>query len=174
MFAEPSTPPTPEQVELARKLGHELADKLVEEFRAMGLPAQLATKQTVPVLNDIVIRGCLLSVEEGNATKRIALGFGSGAAELQTAVEGFQMTPQGLRKLGYGGTGTNSGKTPGTAATLAVFAATKNPIGLIVGTGKSVYDEKTGKSTIEGKVDQAAKEIAAEIKKRYVQQDWAK
>jgi hypothetical protein len=30
----------------------------------------------------------------------VVIGFGSGGAELQTAVEGYEMTPQGLRKLG--------------------------------------------------------------------------
>ena len=42
------------------------------------------------------------SIRVGSAAKRAGSGFGSGASELRTAVEGFQMTAQGVRKLGSG------------------------------------------------------------------------
>ena len=41
----------------------------------------LATPATRPQLNDIVIQGCLYSIDEGSATKRMTIGFGSGASE---------------------------------------------------------------------------------------------
>ena len=100
--AEHATPQTPEQIELGRKLGEAIATQLVEEIRGMGLPAKRASSGTKPEINDLVIRGYLLSIDEGGATKRVAIGFGSGASQLTTAVEGFQMTAQGLRKLGSG------------------------------------------------------------------------
>ena len=79
----------------------------------MGLPAKRASSHTTPEINDLVFRGYLLSIDEGSATKRVAIGFGSGASELTTAVEGFQMTAQGLRKLGSGNVGASAGKTQG-------------------------------------------------------------
>jgi hypothetical protein len=45
---------------------------------------------TRPQINDILIRGYLVSIQEGSAAKRVAIGFGSGASELKTAVEGFR------------------------------------------------------------------------------------
>jgi len=50
--------------------------------------------------------------------------------ELRTLVEGFQMTAQGQRKLGYGTVQAGGGKGPGTAVGLATFLATANPAGL--------------------------------------------
>ena len=85
----------------------------------MGLPAKRASSHTTPEINDLVFRGYLLSVDEGSATKRVAIGFGSGASQLTTAVEGFQMTAQGLRKLGSGKVGASAGKTPGGAVGVA-------------------------------------------------------
>jgi len=94
------TPQTAEQIATGRQLGAEIGAELIEEIRGMGLPAAHAWPDTAPQINDIVIRGYLLSIKEGDAAKRVAVGLGSGASELSTAVEGFQMTAQGLRKLG--------------------------------------------------------------------------
>jgi hypothetical protein len=46
--------------------------------------------------------GSFEAVDTGSPAKRVVLGFGSGAADLRTAVEGHLMTAQGLRRLGAG------------------------------------------------------------------------
>ena len=61
------------------------------------------------------------------------LGFDSGAADLKTAVEGYLMTEQGLRRLGSGELDSGGNKTPGVAVAVAVAVASGDPIGLIVG-----------------------------------------
>jgi len=50
--------------------------------------------------------------------------------------------------------------------------ATHNPAGLIVSGGMKVYGEESGKSTVEGRAKQTAKEIADVLKKRFEQQGW--
>ena len=79
-----------------------------------------------------MIAGYFEGVEEGSSVKRLALGFGSGATELTTAVEGYQMTKEGPRLLGTGELQYEGGKTPGIILPLGVLAATGNPIGLVV------------------------------------------
>jgi hypothetical protein len=169
--SEHSTPQTTEQIEAGRKVGAQIAAKLVELIRGMGMPAEhVSTAQ--PQLNDLVFRGYLLSVDEGSAAKRVGIGLGSGASELKVAVEGFQMTNQGLRKLGSGTSDASGSKTPGGAVGLVTLLATHNPAGLIVSTGMKVYGEASGKSKIEGRADQTAKEIADILKKRFQDQGW--
>ena len=167
-----SSPQTPQQVALGREIGQELANDLIGEIAAMGLPAEHATSDTTLELNDLLIRGTLLSVVAGSATERVAIGMGEGAAELKVAVEGFQMTERGLRKLGSGTLDTAASKTPGAALPLAVAIATKNPIGLIVSTGVKLHGEESGSSTIQGKTKDVAKKIAAELRPRFEQQGW--
>jgi hypothetical protein len=169
---EQPTPQTAEQIEMGRKVGAEVASHLVEEIRAMGLPAELASSDSVPVVNDLVIRGYLLSIQKGSAAKRVAIGFGSGASDLITSVEGFQMTPEGMRKLGSGTLNATGSKGPGGVLGLAALAATGNPVGLIVGGGLKIYGEASGKSKIEGRADQTAKEIASVLKQRFQEQGW--
>ncbi len=167
-----TTPQTPEQIAEGRKLGAQIATELVAQIQAMGMPAQQVPAGTQPQLNDLVIRGYLLSVNEGSAAKRITIGFGSGASELETAVEGFQMTATGLRKLGSGTVNANGGKSPGASLGLAGLLVTGNPAGLIVSGGMKVYGEASGSSTVEGRAKATAKEIADALKQRFQEQGW--
>jgi hypothetical protein len=171
-YSAPPTPQTAEQIAEGRKVGAEIAAELVAQIQAMGMPAAQAASQTTPQINDLVIRGYLLSVNTGSADQRVAIGFGSGASELKTAVEGFQMTDQGLRKLGSGTVDAGGNKTPGMAAPAMLAIASGNPLGLIVSTGMKVYGEESGSSTIEGRVKQTVKEISDQLKTRFQQQGW--
>ncbi|HVN36699.1 MAG TPA: DUF4410 domain-containing protein, partial [Myxococcota bacterium] len=121
---------------------------------------------------DIVIRGTFLSVDEGSALKRIVVGFGSGGAELRTLVEGYVMTDRGLRKLGSGQIDSGGNKMPGVVLPVAVFVATANPIGLVVGGAVKATGELTGSSTIEGSGRRTAELIAKELKVKFEEQGW--
>jgi Domain of unknown function (DUF4410) len=167
-----TTPQTAEEIAEGRKLASQIAVDLVNEIHTMGMPAAVADAGTRPQLNDLVIEGSILSVEQGSAAERIAIGFSAGGSEMKVAVEGFQMTTTGLKKLGSGDVGSTGNKTPGSAVGLAVLIATHNPAGLIISTGMKVYGEKSGKNTIEGRATQIAKEIGDALDKRFQQQGW--
>ena len=161
--SEHPIPQTPEQIATGRKVGESIAEQLVAEIRGMGLPAERASSFTKPAINDIVLRGYLLSVDEGSAVKRVAFGFGSGGSELTT---------NGLRKLGSGTVGSGGNKTPGAALGVATVIATANPAGLIIGGGMKAYGEYSGSSKIEGQAKETAKEISGVLKKRFQEEGW--
>ncbi len=167
-----TTPQTEKDIEEGRKLGAEVARQLVVDLQNMGLPAVQAVGQPAPRVGDIVIKGSFVSVEEGSAGKRVLLGFGSGASDLKTVVEGYQMTAQGLHKLGGGDVNSGGNKTPGMIVPLAVMAATANPLGLIVVGAMKAHGEMTGSSTIEGRAKSTADEIAAQLKVAAKKQGW--
>jgi hypothetical protein len=171
-YAQPSTPPSAKEIETGRRLGAQVAEELVTEIRNMGLPAVRAAGEPAPRVDDIVIIGYFESIDEGSAAKRVVLGFGSGAAELSTRVEGYLMTNQGLRKLGSGAGRVRGGKTPGLAVPLAVTLATANPIGLIVSGAAKVAGKATGKSTLQGMAKRTAKKIADELRVAFQKQGW--
>jgi Domain of unknown function (DUF4410) len=164
--------PTPEQEDLGRKLGAQIAEDLVADLQDMGLPAVRAEDQPAPQVDDIVLRGYFVSIEEGSAGKRVLVGFGSGAAEMRAAVEGYQATAAGLRLLGSGEVSSEGGGMPGVAAPLAVLAATANPIGLVVGGGAKLYGEGSDSETIEGAAERTADEIAAQLRTTAEEQGW--
>lgn len=168
----PSTPPSADDQNLGRKLGAEVAKNLVSELQGMGLPAIGAAGQPAPRVGEITIVGYFVSVDAGSIGKRFALGFGSGAAELQTVVEGYLMTAQGLRRLGSGEISSTGPKGPGEALPLAIAVASGNPIGLIVSSALKVGGEVSGMSTIEGSAKRTAKEIADKLKAAAQRQGW--
>ncbi|APG28988.1 hypothetical protein A7E78_02510 [Syntrophotalea acetylenivorans] len=171
-YAEHSTPQTAEHIAEGHALGAEIQRELVSQIRDMGLIAQHATGSTRLQLNDLVIQGYIVSFEEGETSKRVLVGLGSGSSHLNVAVEGFQMTNQGLRKLGGGTTEAGGGKTPGAAVGAAAWIATANPLGLIVSTGVKLHEEKTGSGKVEGRAKQTAKELAEVLKMRFQEQGW--
>lgn len=171
-YTAPSEPQSEEERAVGRELGNLVAQELVAEIQEMGLIAALASDATRPKINDLMITGYFEAVEEGSATKRVLLGFGSGSAELSTAVEGYQMTSLGPRLLGSGKLESGGSKTPGVVAPLVVLAATANPIGLVVtGTAKAV-GEATGKNKIEAAAKRTAEEIAERLEVRFKEQGW--
>jgi len=172
LAGQPSATQTAEEIATGRKLGAQIAAELVQQIRGMGMPAEQASTGTKLQINDLVIRGYLLSIQEGSTAKRLAIGFGSGASELRTAVEGYQMTAKGLRKLGSGILDAGGNKTPGAALGVVALIATGNPAGLIISSGMKVYGEESGSSKVEGRAKQTAKEIADVLKQRFQEQGW--
>src|SRR3954452_15366904 len=170
--AAPAAPPTTAQLNVARQLAVQVATELVADLKAMGLPAVRAADQTPPQSDDVVLRGYFVTVDEGSAEKRLLVGFGAGAAELETVVEGYQMTPQGLRRLGGGTVASGSGKVPGALVPLAVVAANGNPIGLVINGGLKVHGESSGSETIEGAAKRTADEISTQLRPVAERQGW--
>jgi uncharacterized protein DUF4410 len=167
-----TTPQTAEEIAAGMKLGSEMATELVDQINAMGMTAQIASLTTKPQINDIVIRGYLLSVKQGSTAMRVMVGFGAGKSSLSTMVEGFQVTANGERKLGYGTVDAGGNKSPGMILGVATFLATKNPAGLIINAGMQTYGAASGSSTVEARAKATAKEIADVLKKRFTDQGW--
>jgi hypothetical protein len=138
----------------------------------MGLPAKRGSSQTSPQIGDLVFKGSLLSIKEGSATECVAIGFGSGAAQLKATAVGYLMTYRGLRKLGSGTADTNGGKSPGAALGVLGAVATANPAELIISTGMKVYGEESGGSTIEGRAKDMATEISKVLQEKFQEQGW--
>jgi hypothetical protein len=167
-----STVPTSEELEIGRELGDLIATRLVQSIQEMGLPASHGIPGGPVQVNDIEIRGYLASIEQGSTVKRMTIGFGSGGSELTTVVEGFQMTPQGLRKLGSATTGAEGSKGPGASLGAAGWIITGSPVGLIVGGGMKIYGEASGSARVEGRAKQTADEIADRLKTRFKEEGW--
>ena len=164
--------PTPETLEAGRQLGSAVAAELVTKIQEMGLPAVRVAGQPAPRPNDIVLIGYFESIDTGSAVKRMVLGFGSGAPELTTNVEGYQMTSRGMRFLGGGDVQSAGGKAPGVAIPLAVAIASGNPIGLAISSAAKIEGQVSGRTTIEGSGKRTAEEIAEELKGAFQRQGW--
>ena len=171
--AAPSKPLTPEEIQIGQQLGKSIATQLVKQINDMGLYAEEADSLSKPKVNDIVIRGYLYSLESGNAAQRIFIGFGYGASELNALIEGYQMTTNGLRKLGSADLEAAGGQMPGGGATgVASLLIFGNPIALIIGPVIKGAQELGGGPALEGRAKDTATKIADGLKIRFQKQGW--
>ncbi|MEI6054832.1 MAG: DUF4410 domain-containing protein [Lentisphaerota bacterium] len=171
--AAPSKPLTPAEIQIGQQLSKSIATQLVEQINAMGLNAEQPTSSSKLKVNDIVIRGYLYSLEAGNAAQRIFIGFGYGASELNALIEGYQMTSNGLRKLGSANLDSIGGEMPGGGATgVASLLIFGNPIALIIGPAIKGAQELGGGPALEGRAKDTATKIADGLKLRFQNQGW--
>jgi len=170
-FAPPRNVPA-ESASAVQSAGSEIAKALVEDIRGMGLPAKRVSSKSAPQIGDLVLKGRLISINEGDATDRIAIGFGSGASSVKAAVEGFLMTDHGLKKLGSGNVDSSGSTSPGAALGVVSTIATANPAGLIISSGMKVYGEASGSSKVEGRAKQIAEEISSVLQVKFKEQGW--
>lgn len=131
LYGRSTVPQTADEVILGRKLGAEIAGELVKEILNLGMPAERSSTGLTPGIGDLLIKGVFVSIGEGSRLKRILIGFGSGAGDLKTLVEIYQITAEGPRPLVSEEIKATGGKMPGMffAVPAAVLAG---PAGLSV------------------------------------------
>ena len=76
------------------KVGHMVASKLseflVEELREVGIEATRASSQVMPSSTTLMLSGQFITIDEGNQTARVWVGFGMGGSELRTRIQAIQ------------------------------------------------------------------------------------
>jgi hypothetical protein len=166
------TPEAEDRLKVEQEVSRALTTTLVDEIRKLGIraePAAMASAVTGPTLS---IEGQIVSINEGNKAKRLVIGLGSGASEVRTLtqvyevtsgdghrlIEDFYTTAKSSRKPGFGPM-AGMGAAAGLAASHAAAAG-----GLGVVTARS--------QTVEADVQHGAKQIAKELAKLFVQQGW--
>lgn len=125
---------------LGEAVADTLASRLVEEITALGLPAVRAAGADPPGLNDLIVMGQFVRIDQGSKTKRFVIGFGVGATELRTQVEIFQVTAAGWQSLKLFDTVATGSRLPGAgwfvaggaiAGSVATSAAISSGIGVV-------------------------------------------
>lgn len=172
LYRERTTPQTPDEIELGRRLGALVSARLIEELNENGITAIAAATGPVPHPGDAVIRGEFVTIDKGNRAKRMLIGFGAGSAKLETLVEGYVVTTGGLVPLGSAQIETSGGKKPGMLVPMGAGAAAGNVARSVAISGASNILQEGGSESLEGAAKRTAKEIAKVIVKAYKERGW--
>ena len=170
-YKRAKTPPSPEEVQLGRELGRLVAERLVDSLRKMGMTAHRARQGPPPRIGNIVLAGQFVTIDEGDQDLRFTIGFGKGASQLTTHIEGYLVTDQGLRLLGGRQVNDRGGKKPGLAVPAAVSFASRSPAGLVVGSAVNIEKEMNSE-TIQAAAKRTADAIAEELERVFRAQGW--
>ena len=172
LYSQRELPQTAEEQALGRKLGARASELLVERLNDMGIEAVRAADGALPRVGEGVIRGAFVSVDEGSQWQRMLIGFGAGANELVTVVEGYKMRGEGMIPLGSAKITAEGGAMPGVLAPVGVGTATGNLARSAIISGGATAAKEIGPETIEAAADRTAEQVADIVRDGYVRRGW--
>ena len=161
-----------QELQAGQQVTDAIADKLVVEIQDMGLTAQRGSAVPAGVQNALLIKGQLVSIDEGNRTERVIIGLGAGRSDVRAHVQVYEVTPSGRRLIDTVEVDGKSGLTPGMAETMGVGGLTGHLlVSTVVGGGVHVASEAVGADVVAD-ADRAAKGIAKQLAALFAQQGW--
>ncbi len=156
---------------LAQAVANTLASRLVDELKALGLAAERAAGAAPPGLNDLVVEGQFVRIDEGSATKRFVIGLGVGATEVRTQVQIFQVTAAQWAPVKQFDTVAAGARLPGAGFFVAGGAAAGTlATAAIVSSGVGVVREV--RACIDADAGRTAEQIAKQVSELSTAQGW--
>ena len=113
-----------EQQEAARQARTAFTQALVARLRSYGLPAYSAQPGAPPAGRVLWVQGQIVSIDEGNRTRRTLIGLGAGASSVDVNAQLLYQKSGALPELLETFTANgDSGHAPGAAETMGAGAA---------------------------------------------------
>ena len=163
---------TQQEIEAGRQVADAIADKLVVEIQDMGLRAERGSALPAGTQNALLIKGQLVSIDEGNRTERVIVGLGAGRSDVRAHAQVYEVTPTGSRLVDTIEVDGKSGLTPGMAETMGVGGLTGHLlVATAVSGGVHVVSEAMGANVVAD-ADRAAKGIAKQLSALFAQEGW--
>src|SRR5882672_7694173 len=82
--------PNQEEIQIGNLVAEKLAATLVEELREVGIAAVRPGPTIKPTDTTVILNGEFLTVDQGNQTERVWIGFGLGGSQLRTRIQALQ------------------------------------------------------------------------------------
>jgi len=149
---------------LAKQVQAAFAKTLVSELQKTAMPAERAPADDAAMpAHTLIVHGEFTTINQGNKTKRMMIGFGRGASDVQAQVTVSLTTDAPPVVLSEFNLKSKSGKKPGAAATMGVGSVA---VGAAAG---GVGDRKAG---VEADASRMAKAVAKQITEGMISQKW--
>jgi hypothetical protein len=147
---------------LAQRVQTAFAETLAYELKKLNVPVQSASAAEAAVSGcDLVVEGKFIAINEGDKTKRIMVGFGRGASDIETHVTvSSEAQGQSTVVLEFN-LSSESGKKPGAVATGGVGALA---VAAAAGGDRN--------STVEADASRMAKLVAKQLETFMADQRW--
>ena len=153
-----------EKTKLAQKVVEDFSESLIKDLQKTGLPVSRAAVGEVAPDNSLAVQGDFQTIDEGNRTRRMAIGLGAGASKVEAHVECYiKQAAKNVMVTEFTAIAKSSRK-PGAAETMGAGAAPE--AAAAVG---GVTELKQG---AEGDTNRMAKAVAKEINKILTSQGW--
>jgi len=160
-----------QQTKLQQDIMRLMTAQLVQEIGKLGLPVESAEMAGPVTEGQLSIEGQFLTIDEGNQTRRLVIGFGAGASHVRVAVQVLETIAGQHRLVEDFYTNANSSRKPGfgpmAGVGAAAGAARSATAGIGVGTTAIM-----GSQDAEGDTKEAAVAISKELARFFAKQNW--
>jgi hypothetical protein len=146
-----------DKTKLAHKVVDEFSESLIKDLQKTGIAVSKGVAGELPPDNSLTVQGDFLVIDEGNRTRRMAIGLGAGASKVVTHVECYLKRPDKNVMLNEFKATSKSSRKPGAAETMGVGAAPE--------AAAAVSGATEIKQGAEGDTQRMAKVVAKEITK---------
>jgi hypothetical protein len=156
---------SPEAV--AQQVQASFSNTLLSQLQKTSVPTEMATgRDTAVPAHTLIVQGEFTTVNEGNKSKRVIVGFGRGASDVQAHVTVLLTTETQPIVLAEFMLKSDSGKKPGAAATMGVGSAAAGAASAATGTAGGK------KATVKADASRMANAVAKQIEELMVSQKW--
>jgi hypothetical protein len=163
---------------VTRQVQASFSKALLHELQQASVPAESAPGADSPAPpNALLVRGEFTAIKEGNKTKRVLIGFGKGASDVQAHVT-VSLAPSAAEQqpvvLLEFNAKSQSGKKPGAAATVGAGAATLGTASAgSAAAGVAAGGVLDKAATVQADASRMAKGVAKQIAELMSSQQWA-
>jgi hypothetical protein len=166
------TPRTKEEKAVGHAVAEALATHLVKELNVIGVPAMRAYGRPETLGNAIEIEGQFLSVDEGNRTERVVIGFGAGRTVVKTLTQVYDARSASRMLMDEFDTDAKSGYKPGMAEMMAVGVLTHHLLVSTLASGTLAAGSEAFTAGVDADARRTAQEIVKELGQFFVAQGW--
>lgn len=168
---QPSNPNAAERRRvIARNVSEALSLELVKGLQELGLPVGRGMTGASDADDILIVEGEFIRIDEGNPLQRWAVGFGSGAARVQTRIRVYQ-EPQ-RRKLLEFTTDADSGTMPGAAVTASAGVATPPIVSAGLLTGNALATGFKNRSDVSQLARSSGDQAVRYLSEFFARQGW--
>jgi hypothetical protein len=163
---------TDQERALGRQVADALANHLVTEIQALGIPARRAADPPPAAGNMLQVKGQFVSIDEGNQTERVVIGLGLGRTDVKTLTQVYAHRNGTNILVNRFGIDARSGDKPGAAETMGAGAIAGHlVVSAVVSSGVAVGSEAFS-ANVDADADRTARKIAAQLKDLFLTEGW--
>ncbi|MEJ2729276.1 MAG: DUF4410 domain-containing protein [Deltaproteobacteria bacterium] len=163
---------TAEEIKVGHKVADAVAEELVKKILGYGLMAERAFGLPQGNGKVLMVKGQLLSIDEGNRTERVVIGLGAGRTSVQANVQVYEMTPEGVKKVDSLRGTAKSGRKPGMGEMMGLGAIAGHLLVSTAVSGALSAGTEMTSATVEADGKRLAEDIAKDLGQFFVDQDW--
>ncbi len=170
-----ATPPSANQLEIARGATATMAETLAQKLRSYGIPAERSGVRAAPERGaTVVVEGQVVSVDEGNRTRRTLIGLGAGKSSIETDTQLFYQEGAGAPRLLQTFEGAaDSGRAPGAAETMGVGGAAGSSLAMSAAASAGMHGVSERRAAApDDLARKTAEGLARSIGQYFVAQGW--